>query len=345
MTLFKYTRLEYIPSCIENGIYASRLDQINDPYEGHCIRYLDQFRVACLTTSSYQMLMWAYYGNHKGCCIEFGVDGIDTIRKVDYIKEFQSHEDMTAEQIKESLYRKGHEWQHENEFRLVYHEPTADKKLWKRDGDKVFLLAPVKRVIFGYAAEMDERYPEMLAYLKQFNESHEEKIEVTKCRLMGNKYQLEGDKQFDLEAELQIYPPTGKQYRSGTFEVYDGKYTVSDSASKVKEIRQLYEEIREEAAKLLFRYGSTFTYIVEKPDARHEEASKVLFEFAEKISGFLTKKIDNIEGIPSRADLKEVCSYFVGLSHSMYAPNGTDPFHVLEGNARSEDEIKRILKI
>jgi len=32
--LFKYTGLEYIKSCIENGIYASRLDNINDPFEG-----------------------------------------------------------------------------------------------------------------------------------------------------------------------------------------------------------------------------------------------------------------------------------------------------------------------
>ena len=61
MALFKYTGLQYIPSCIENGIFASRLDNINDPFEGKGIRYPNRYRVVCLTASPYQMLMWAYY--------------------------------------------------------------------------------------------------------------------------------------------------------------------------------------------------------------------------------------------------------------------------------------------
>jgi hypothetical protein len=65
MTLYKYTRQEFIPSSVENGIYASRLDDINDPFEGKGITYPNQYRVVCLTASSYRMLMWAYYGNHK----------------------------------------------------------------------------------------------------------------------------------------------------------------------------------------------------------------------------------------------------------------------------------------
>lgn len=82
-----------------------------------------------------------------------------------------------------------------------------------------------------------------------------------------------------------------------------------------------------------------------RDDARHEAASKNLFDFAGKIKGFLTKAIDNIEGIPNKADLEKVYGAFVGLSHSMYAPNGVDPFFILKGNDRFEEEIKRILKI
>jgi len=328
MTLFKYTPIEFIPSCIENGIYASRVDKINDPYEGRGIRYPDQYRVVCLTSSSYQMLMWAYYGNHKGCCIEFDVSGIEAIREVEYVKEFHAHEDMTTEQVVESLYKKGYEWRHEKEYRLVYHGPTADKKLWKENGENVFLLAPVKKIIFGYTSEMDENYPRMLKFLKEYNAKHEEKIETTKCRLMSNRYQLEGDKQFSLEAELQSYKPTN-----------------SSTMTNDETIQQSFEEIREEAARVLFRYGSAFTDIVEKPDEKHEEASRGLFEFAEKIKGFLTKKIDNISGIPSRSDLEKVCGAFTGLSHTMYVYKGGDPFRLLEDNARREKEIKTILKI
>ena len=126
-SLYKYTALERIPSCIKNGVYASRLNNINDPYEGRGIRYMNQYRVVCLTSSPFQMLMWAYYGNHKGCCIEYDVGEITGIRPVEYIKEFQSHEDMNTQEVIESLYKKGNEWSHEHEYRLVYHESTASK--------------------------------------------------------------------------------------------------------------------------------------------------------------------------------------------------------------------------
>ena len=202
MALFKYTNLNFIPSCIENGIYASRLDKINDPYEGKGIRYKDQYRVVCLTGSPYTMLMWAYYCNHMGCCIEFDIDGIEGIRPVKYIKKFEIHEEMNTQEVIESLYKKGNEWRHEKEFRIVYHKPTANPKLWKCESDDVYLIAPVKRIIFGVTSELDKHYKEALEYIKEYNENYKRKIEVSKCILMSKKYQLEADKQFDLISEI-----------------------------------------------------------------------------------------------------------------------------------------------
>lgn len=203
MALFKYTDIKYIPSCIENGIYASRLDCINDPYEGKGIRYKNQYRVVCLTASPYQMLMWAYYGNHRGCCVEFDVDNVNGIRPVKYIKEFKSHEDMNSQEIIESLYTKGNEWNHEKEYRLVFYKPDANASEWKQDGDNVFLISNVKSIIFGVAAEMNENYITSLKQIKEFNDTHTRKIKVTKCKLKSNKYQLEADKQFDISSELE----------------------------------------------------------------------------------------------------------------------------------------------
>ena len=208
MALFKYTGLQYIPSCIENGIFASRLDNINDPFEGKGIRYPNRYRVVCLTASPYQMLMWAYYGNHRGCCIEFDVEKIKGIRQVEYIREFLSHEDMNTQEVIESLYKKGNEWSHEKEYRLVYHEPRAEKDSWKRIGENVFLIAPVKQIIFGFAAEMDEKYPEMLEYIRKYNDSNDQMIKVTKCKLKPNQYRLEEDKQFDLDEEIESLKPS-----------------------------------------------------------------------------------------------------------------------------------------
>ena len=197
--LYKYTGIKYIPSCIENGVYASQLDNINDPYEGKGIRYPEQYRVVCLTASSLQMLMWAYYGNHKGCCVAFDVN---YATPVEYIKEFQMHEDMSTKEVIESLYQKGNEWKHEKEFRIVFHESKANDPSWKRIDENIFLVAPVKKIVFGYLAEMDEKYVEMLEYIKEYNQNNEP-IEVTKCRLKNEKYQLAEDKQFDIDAELK----------------------------------------------------------------------------------------------------------------------------------------------
>lgn len=110
-------------------------------------------------------------------------------------------------------------------------------------------------------------------------------------------------------------------------------------------IIQLYAEIREEAARVLFRYGKAYSNIVENPDDLHEEASKGLFEFAEKIKGFITKLSQEIPGIPSKFEMEELCGLFTGLSHTMYSYNGQDPFRLLEDNDRRVETIKRILKI
>lgn len=138
MKLHKYTALEFIPSCIENGVYASELSNINDPYEGKGIRYPNQYRVVCMTNSPLQMLMWAYYGNHRGCCVTYEVDD-SLLRQIEYTTDFQDHEDMTTEEVMESLYCKGKEWEHENEYRIVYHAPSsADKETCMLKARKCF---------------------------------------------------------------------------------------------------------------------------------------------------------------------------------------------------------------
>ena len=227
MILFKYTGLEHIKSCIENGIYASRLDNINDPFEGKGIRYKEQYRVVCLTASPFQMLMWAYYGNHRGCCIEYEVDESIGIRQVEYIKEFLDHEDMNTTEIIESLYKKGNEWNHEKEYRMVYYSPQANKSLWKVDGENVFLRAKVKKITFGLASEMDCRYADILEFLSQYNNGHGSIIDITKCKLMRNRYQLEPDKQFDIDNELRVLRANNNTNKTitGTFDVYGGRYT------------------------------------------------------------------------------------------------------------------------
>lgn len=204
MRLYKFTSMEFIPSCIENGVFASNLNDINDPYEGKGIEYPDLFRVVCMTDKDLKMLMWAYYGNHRGCCVEFEVPEEYGIRKVTYDAPFQSHEDMNVDEIIESLYKKGPEWKPEEEYRLVYYRRRANPSMWRVDGNKVYLNANVKSVLFGLLADVKkEEYLRQLLYLQQYNSIHDEKISVSKCRLQNNRYRLSRIQQFDLDEEIR----------------------------------------------------------------------------------------------------------------------------------------------
>lgn len=51
MILYQYMDLSYLSSCFENGTYASKLERVNDPYEGLGIEYPNQYRICCMTKS------------------------------------------------------------------------------------------------------------------------------------------------------------------------------------------------------------------------------------------------------------------------------------------------------
>ncbi len=153
-TLNKFTSVKFIENCVKYGIYASKIDQVNDPYEGVGIENPDLFRIVCLTNAVSQMLMWAYYGNHHGCRIEYDVSVIPEyiMHDVQYVDDFQDHSDMTPKEIIQSLYKKGSEWKKEQEVRAVYYKPYADQMLWTNVGNDIYLKAPVVSVMFGLLA-------------------------------------------------------------------------------------------------------------------------------------------------------------------------------------------------
>ncbi len=198
-TLYKYTSLNYLESCILDGVYAAPIEDVNDPFECDGITYPNLYRICCLTSSSRHMLLWAYYANHKECCVEFDVSNIDPniLRKVDYVESFTSHSDMSMDEVYMSLYRKGKEWQHEKEYRAVYYKNDRNS-IWRINGNNVFLKVPVKSVMFGLFADRDlVRYKLALDTLKRYN------IEGRRCKLRNNKYEIEDNRQFNVDAELE----------------------------------------------------------------------------------------------------------------------------------------------
>lgn len=198
MKLYKYTSVDYVRSAIENGIFASELTSFNDPYEYEGIDYLEDYRACCLTGSPLKMLMWSYYGNHLECCIEFEVpDNVDIVKNVEYTKDYYQHRDMTGEEIRYNLYKKAHEWRHENEIRIAYYAPIADKKLWKVIGNNVFFKATVSKVMFGMRTDENaDNVQRLLVFLKEMNHKNDANIQVVRCMLDNTRYALKENKQY-----------------------------------------------------------------------------------------------------------------------------------------------------
>ena len=161
-SLFKYTKLDYIKSALYNGVYASVLTDVNDPYEWNGLEYAKDYRICCMTTSSRQMLMWSYYTHHSGCCIEYCFDesllSNNIVRPVNYTDIYRNNRYLSLDEIYDHLYSKGKEWEHEKEVRAVWFRDDFDKKLWFVRDDLVFLKAKVRSVTFGILSDRSNEY-------------------------------------------------------------------------------------------------------------------------------------------------------------------------------------------
>ena len=202
MIVYKYMKIEHVKDSIKNGIYAAPLNTFNDPYECKGIRYLDDYRVCCLTGSSRQMIMWAYYGNHKGCCVSFEIpDKLEIVKEINYTKEYYNHTKMSNEELVDILYTKAYEWNHEKEIRIVYNSEDSDKSLWNYDNDKVYFKGKVREVNFGLNVDFKEKNcQELLKYLSMNEEYYH--IIVNQCRLSDSRYEIVKDKQFNYKKEI-----------------------------------------------------------------------------------------------------------------------------------------------
>ena len=79
--IYKYTKIKHVIDSIKYGIYASKIKELNDPYEYYEVLNKDNFIICCLTKSNNSKLMWSHYGDsHKGCMLK-----IDT--QDSYLKE------------------------------------------------------------------------------------------------------------------------------------------------------------------------------------------------------------------------------------------------------------------
>ena len=145
----------FIDIVLNERLYASRYDELNDPMEGvyltnpsngNIIRLLREekykTRICSLSTDYRHTLLWSHYADsHTGCCIEVSaVNERELPTTVRYIEHIPVVNDI--QEGKELLSHKSTVWEYEKEVR--YFRKTS------------YLNIRIHRIIFGLKVSNDD---------------------------------------------------------------------------------------------------------------------------------------------------------------------------------------------
>lgn len=173
----------------------------------------DSLYVACLSAVHDSILMWSYYGkDHKGVCLELEIEEDPRIlSKVEYcterptvqmeklMKDFcgkifaqKSSSEINEDPILLSLLvqpyiTKAKEWEHEQEYRLIFPEQILDKmnikkKMCEDNTERYMYDVKITKVFLG-AAMSDEQKAEIRDIVPP-------EIEIVEMKLSDTKYEL-----------------------------------------------------------------------------------------------------------------------------------------------------------
>lgn len=163
----------------------------------------DNFRMTCLTTEPYNILMWAHYANkHEGICVEYDISKLSNIERGYILRKIEYDTDLTFDyniesdnlfNIKNDLqyhtidskypidifFIKHKTWQYENEYRLI---------TYKGNNEKIEL--PIKHIYLG----------------KNIKDIYQKSIEelANKKNIPLSKMKCKEDNLFELEDDLNF---------------------------------------------------------------------------------------------------------------------------------------------
>lgn len=211
--LFKYTSVRYIQSSLENGIYAGKIEDLNDPYEAKDIRDCSTYRICALSRSLNSNLMWAHYANsHKGCKLQIKFNEYcssnSPLKRVNYkSKHINRASLLTEEDIIDSLYCKDDKWKDELEVRAVFSKNQYDQTAWNiLDDDSVFLKAKISTISYGCMVDTNsDDYRKSILAIYQYNLERpiKERIKVQKMAMKDKEYRFIVDSDYSFELELE----------------------------------------------------------------------------------------------------------------------------------------------
>lgn len=196
-------------SLISGELFAPKLKDLNDPFEGSVelpnadsedywvTPILQQSYSAGVYSMSKQKeeenfpcneLLWAHYANsHKGFCIEYDLDKLDTCIAafIDYRidveyqenKPIISPDDSIEAKIKKAFFTKSLAWDYENEYRLVFGS----------SGVKKIAFDAIRAIYFGLNMPLAERNAIV-------NGLKDKGIEFYQIERVGKDYKLSANK-------------------------------------------------------------------------------------------------------------------------------------------------------
>lgn len=162
--IFRFTKGHYTKKEIESKLGSRDLDFIETIQYNYRVIYFQKYGLISLCEDSKNTLMWAYYGNNQGICIEFDY----SLFGFDYYGPFQINyqEDILPMSYKEAddlafFYQtniKTLAWVHEREWRMLpFKTSHGNIQVMKMPGiDKVMRLQEEKNV---KAQERHFEYP------------------------------------------------------------------------------------------------------------------------------------------------------------------------------------------
>ena len=145
----------------EEEVRATQKTIRNDPkYRNALVRSFSEtflklipgrWRIYCLTPLPESTLMWSHYGdNHKGICLEFGVDNplFATAQAVKYLSSYPGWSPHTVVEsgARDILLTKSDDWEYEQEYRIIGMGEGFDRPI---DAHPLFLAGNCLRIPDG----------------------------------------------------------------------------------------------------------------------------------------------------------------------------------------------------
>lgn len=207
-SLYKYTKLAFVNSSLNNGIFASSIANLNDPYECDKIENPSNYRVVCLSRSRNKKLMWSHYADgHRGCSIkisvpdEYGNENFP-LKRVRYIGQYTVYNKSSPNDVIKKLYTKDKKWNYELEVRAVYCDDNKNLDCWKKYRNNIFLKVNITQIDFGCFSHFDPQYLDALIAIRDYNANHRRQIKVRKYMMSDKKFEFIINEKFDYIKEI-----------------------------------------------------------------------------------------------------------------------------------------------